>query len=199
MVLLVLACVLNVLLDTASSVICGASFYVRLQQQKLLVLFLLHDVMLRVNSVWGTRVFEGLDLCFSNPFFHGWTPELIFEIPWYSSLPVKTYTGLSTILARTRSYCHLINPLTPELNLSAQRCLTRFLVGILRLEPCISLIYAWKSNKFNNYSFSLLITYGSPYMFRHYMAIRRERSSCRGTLPEDGNVMPKHVGATIHN
>jgi hypothetical protein len=21
----------------------------------------------------------------------------------------------------------------------------------------------------------------------------------RGTLPEDGNVMPKHVGATIHN
>src|SRR5215475_6579483 len=77
--------------------------------------------------------------------------------------------------------------------------------------------------------------YGSSYMFRHYIAIFRERSSCflrdaklsgahhvtrhntpihnilstapqfsisqktLGTLLEDGNVMPKHVGATIHN
>jgi hypothetical protein len=29
--------------------------------------------------------------------------------------------------------------------------------GILLLEPCISLIYAWKTNKCTNYSFSLLI------------------------------------------
>jgi hypothetical protein len=36
----------------------------------------------------------------------------------------------------------LINPLTLELNPSAQRCLTRFLLGILLLEPCISFIYA---------------------------------------------------------
>jgi hypothetical protein len=95
--------------------------------------------------------------------------------------------------------------------------------------------------------------YGISYMFRHYIAIFRERSYCLlrdaqlrssrqnivdgrivssdvvhemqpvtihntpihnilstapqlsisqkalGTLPEDGNVMPKHVGATIHN
>jgi guanylate cyclase soluble subunit beta len=34
------------------------------------------------------------------------------------------------------------NHLTPELNPSTQRCLTRFLLGILLLEPCISLIYA---------------------------------------------------------
>jgi hypothetical protein len=46
--------------------------------------------------------------------------------------------------------------LTPELNTSAQRCLTRFLLGILLLEPCILLIYAWKTNKYTNYSFSLL-------------------------------------------
>jgi hypothetical protein len=32
--------------------------------------------------------------------------------------------------------------LTPELNPSAQRCLTRFFTEILILEPCISLIYA---------------------------------------------------------
>jgi hypothetical protein len=88
----------------------------------------------------------------------------------------------------------------------------------------------------------LLIRYGISYMFRHYIAIFRERSYCLlrdaqlrssrqtivdgrvvssdntpthnilstapqlsiyqkalRTLPEDGNVMPKHVGATIHN
>jgi hypothetical protein len=71
--------------------------------------------------------------------------------------------------------------------------------------------------------------YGRSYMFRQYHAIKRNRSSCLahahhvtrhntpiqnilstvpqlsisqkalGTLPDDGNVMPKHVGATIHN
>jgi hypothetical protein len=53
--------------------------------------------------------------------------------------------------------------------------------------------------------------YGSSYMFRHYIAIFRDRSSgllrdahlsisqrALGTLPEDGNVMPNHVGATKH-
>jgi hypothetical protein len=35
-----------------------------------------------------------------------------------------------------------INPLTPELNPFTQRCLARFLLGLLLLEPCISLIYA---------------------------------------------------------
>jgi hypothetical protein len=50
---------------------------------------------------------------------------------------------LSTVTIRAvHSFKIVINPLTPELNLSAQRCLTRFLLGILLLEPCISLIYA---------------------------------------------------------
>jgi hypothetical protein len=64
----------------------------------------------------------------------------------------------------------------PELNPSAQRCLARFLWGILLLEPCISLIYARKTKKYNNYLFSLLIMYGDSYMFRHYIAILMERS-----------------------
>jgi hypothetical protein len=65
--------------------------------------------------------------------------------------------------------------------------------------------------------------YGSSYMFWHYIAILRERThhvtrhntpihnilstapqlsnsqKALGMLPEDGNVMPKYVGATIHN
>src|SRR5215467_12894139 len=128
-----------------------------------------------------------------------------------------------------------------------------FLLGILLLEPCISLIYTWKTNKYINYTFSLLIMYGSFCMYRHYIAIFRKGFYCLlrdaqlrssrynivdgrvvssdvvrgthhvtnhntaihnilstaaqliiskkalGTLPEDGNVMPKHVGAAIHN
>jgi hypothetical protein len=99
-----------------------------------------------------------------------------------------------------------------------------------------------KTNKYTNYSFSLLIMYGSSYMFRHYISIIWERSEicsieeqsieyfgwaiatyhvtrhnttihnilstapqlsishkALGTLPEDDNVMPKHIGATTHN
>jgi hypothetical protein len=50
--------------------------------------------------------------------------------------------------------------------------------------------------------------YGSSYMFRHYIAIHnilltapqlRISQKALETLLEDGNVMPKHVGATIHN
>jgi hypothetical protein len=51
-----------------------------------------------------------------------------------------------------------------------------FLLGILLLEPCILLKYALKTNKYTNYSFSLLIVQGSSYMFQHYIAIFRERS-----------------------
>jgi hypothetical protein len=84
--------------------------------------------------------------------------------------------GMNTSGAICSSHKHgddasvFINPLTPELNPSAQRCLSRFLLGILLLEQCISLTYAWNTNKCNNYSFSLLIMYGSSYMFRHYIA-----------------------------
>jgi hypothetical protein len=76
--------------------------------------------------------------------------------------------------------------------------------------------------------FIQFIYYGSSYMFRHYIAIpiaiawrRSPRSTsldntpihnilltapqlsipqkALGTLPEDGNLMPKHVGNTIRN
>jgi hypothetical protein len=40
----------------------------------------------------------------------------------------------------TSAFADWVNPSTPELNSSAQRCLTIFLLGILLLEPCISLI-----------------------------------------------------------
>jgi hypothetical protein len=83
-----------------------------------------------------------------------------------------------------------------------------------------------KPTNTHNYSFSLLITYGISYMFRHYIVgvvssgvvvgARHETqhthpqysidcssienlSDGTKTLPEDGNVMPKHVEATIHN
>jgi hypothetical protein len=76
-----------------------------------------------------------------------------------------------------------------------------------------------KTNKYNNYLFNVLIMYGSSYMFRHGELTTRHvtryntpihyilstapqlkiSQKALGTLPEDGNVMPKYVGATIHN
>jgi hypothetical protein len=67
--------------------------------------------------------------------------------------------------------------------------------------------------------FIQFIVYGISYMFQHYIArahhITRHNTPIHnilsttlqlsisqkalGTLPEGGNVMPKHVGATIHN
>jgi hypothetical protein len=73
----------------------------------------------------------------------------------------------------------VFNPLTPELNPSAQHRLTRFFTGDFASWPCISLIYASKINKCNTYSFSLLIMYGIAYMFRHYIVILRDRHAPR--------------------
>jgi hypothetical protein len=123
------------------------------------------------------------------------------------------------VLGLHHLYGNYVNPLTPELSPSAQRCLTRFFIVILLLEPCILLIYAGKTNKCNNYSFSLLIMYGSSYVLNlvawcmnhatrhntpiHNILLTASQLSISqkalGTLPGDGNVMPKHAGTTIHN
>jgi hypothetical protein len=48
----------------------------------------------------------------------------------------KIPPNFDTLFATTLEGICLFNPLTPELNPSAQRCLTRmFLLGILLLEP----------------------------------------------------------------
>jgi hypothetical protein len=75
-----------------------------------------------------------------------------------------------------------------------------FLLEILLLEPGISLIYAWKTNKYTDYSFMR-----TRHVTRHNTPIHNILSAAPqlnisqkalGTLPEDGNVMPKHVEAT---
>jgi hypothetical protein len=67
-----------------------------------------------------------------------------------------------------------------------------FLLGILLLEPCISLIPTKRKHhvtRHNTPIHNILST--APQLSISQKAL--------GTLPEDGNVMPKHVGATIHN
>jgi hypothetical protein len=61
-----------------------------------------------------------------------------------SRLPLRSNDVVrSTIRSPTLKMNLCVNPLTPELNPSAQRCLTRFFIPrILLLEPSISLIYA---------------------------------------------------------
>jgi hypothetical protein len=91
----------------------------------------------------------------------------------------------------------------PELNPSAQRCLMRFLLGILLLEPYILLTYAWKTNKYTSYSFvhkQHVTSHNTP--IHDILSTAPQLSISQkalGTLPEDGNVMPKHVGATMRN
>jgi hypothetical protein len=54
---------------------------------------------------------------------------------------LRVYTNTNT-QSRVEQFEMPLGLLTLELNPSAQRCLMRFLQGILLLEPCISLIYA---------------------------------------------------------
>jgi hypothetical protein len=141
-----------------------------------------------------------------------------------------------------------INHLTQELNLSRNAAWRDFLLWILFLEPCISLIYAWNNQQMQqlfiqliNYVWELLHVSAIHCHLQGAFLMPSERCSIeeqsveycgwaccvcthhvtrnntsiykilstapqlgisrnpRGTLPEDGNVMPKFVGATIHN
>jgi hypothetical protein len=69
-----------------------------------------------------------------------------------------------------------INPLTPELNPSAQRCLSRFFTGDFASWTVHFVNICVKNQQMQHYSFSLLIMYGISYVFRYYFAILRERS-----------------------
>jgi hypothetical protein len=90
------------------------------------------------------------------------------------------------------SYIYIYGAPSKARNLTSYIYGRDFLLGILLLESRISLIYACKTNKYTNYSFSLLIIIlTAPQLSISHKALE--------TLPEDGNVMPKHVGATIHN
>jgi hypothetical protein len=71
----------------------------------------------------------------------------------------------------------VFNSLTAELNPSAQRCLTNFFTGAHHVTRHNTLIHNFLST--------------APQLSISQKAL--------GTLLEDGNVMPKHVGATIHN
>jgi hypothetical protein len=87
-----------------------------------------------------------------------------------------------------------INPLTPELNPSAQCYLTRFFTGDFA---------SWTVHFVN-----ICVKNNEHHVTRHNTPIHNILSTASQfsisqkaleTLPEDGNVMPKHVGAIIHN
>jgi hypothetical protein len=80
---------------------------------------LLHTTSWRVHGesfLINTRVLQSLTDYFERA-------GIEFQVDWWQSKLLQ-----------------LINSLTPKLNPSAQPCLTRFLLGILLLDPCISLI-----------------------------------------------------------
>jgi hypothetical protein len=141
-----------------------------------------------------------------------------------------------------RSFEIRINPLTPELNRSAQRCLTRFFTGDFASLTAHFVNISVKNQqihqlfiKFINYVWYLLHVSALHCHSQGAFLVPSERCSIEeqsteycgwvlhhvtrhntpihnilqtsqmsisqkalGTFPEDGNVMPKHVGATIH-
>jgi hypothetical protein len=138
---------------------------------------------------------------------------LLFPAPYYilSFLIIRTSLAPSLYSALP---VNSVNPLTPELNPSAQRCLTIFFIGILLHEPHFVNICV-KNQEMQKLFLQFISYICSSYMFRHYIASPDTTRPCAifyrlllnwasltrqlGTLPEDRNVMPKHVGATIHN
>jgi hypothetical protein len=77
--------------------------------------------------------------------------------------------------------CHhrpLFSPLTPESNPSAQRCLTRFFTGDFASWTVHFVHTKCVKNQQMQQLFIQFIMYGSSYIFRHYIAIFRERSKC---------------------
>jgi hypothetical protein len=99
--------------------------------------------------------------------------NLLFPQP-YQAQTSSSAPHWARIIYFTLSYS--FNPLTPELNPPRNAAWWDFVLGILLLELCILLMFSWNTKKCNNYSFSLLIMYCISYMFRHYIAIIRERS-----------------------
>jgi hypothetical protein len=102
--------------------------------------------------------------------------QAVHILPRASSFGCE-YSLLSLTLSLLMSYIYInIWSSYKARNLTSYIYGWDLLLGILPLEPCISLIYAWKTNKYISYSISLLIMYGKSYMFPHYIAIFRERS-----------------------
>jgi hypothetical protein len=65
--------------------------------------------------------------------------QLEFDVNYKLSTDTNQVQIYTLTLVQTHNA--VFNPLTPELNTSVQRWLTRFFLEILFLEPCISLIY----------------------------------------------------------
>jgi hypothetical protein len=68
-----------------------------------------------------------------------------------------------------------VNPLTSELNPSAQRRLTKFFTGDFA-SWTVRFVNICVKNQQMQQLFIQFINYGSSYMFRHYIVIFRERS-----------------------
>jgi hypothetical protein len=92
-------------------------------------------------------------------------------------LLILCYWDYRTVIVVNWGFAYF-NPQTTELNPSAQRYLTRFFTVDFASWTVYFVNICVKNQQlqYNNYWFSLLIIYGISYMFRHYIAILKERS-----------------------
>jgi hypothetical protein len=95
-----------------------------------------------------------------------------------------------------------LNPLTPELIPSSQRSLTRFFTEDFASWTVHFVNICVKNQQMQQlfmriHTTSLDTTRPSTIFYRLLLNLAFQKAL--GTLPEDGNVMPKQVGATIRN
>jgi hypothetical protein len=93
--------------------------------------FFFYNLFCVVRSSLDDKLLGGLSM------MHGGTADRPGE-----AIPTNAPDAVNYFPNRTPRDIKIINPLTPELNPTAQHCLTRFFTGDFALEPRISLIYA---------------------------------------------------------
>jgi hypothetical protein len=86
---------------------------------------------------------------------------------WRFILLVPRGVVLFSLLAFPSKLAYQTTPTPCRSTLELER---RFSTSIYSTSTCV------KTNKCTNYSFSLLIMYGSSYVFRHHIAVFSERS-----------------------
>jgi hypothetical protein len=98
---------------------------------------------------------------------------LLFSLAWQYECKL---IHINRTLSRRTNYIYT-NPSTPELNPSEQRSLTRIFTGDFASWTVHFVNICVKSQQMQQLFFQFII-YGGSYMFRHYIAIFRERSLC---------------------
>jgi hypothetical protein len=118
---------------------------------------------------------QGMRINLSSPLVILWTTKVNIQI--FHILPTECDMYCVWVSEEIFFFIspYIINPLTPELNPSAQRCLTRFLTGDFAYWTLHFVNVCVKNQQIQQLFIQFIDYNGSSYMFRHYIAIFKVR------------------------